>query len=181
MTEPELVRECRGGNEEAFVAIYQRHRLPVFQFAWRLTGSQSEAEDLAQECFLAVVSGAAFDPERGSLRAYLFGIVRNLALRRLRINGREAEEVADAFAPIDVIGDLLAAERSELVARAVADLPWLQREAIILFTFEQLSIDEISKIAEVDPGAVKSRLYRAREALRAALAPLLRRNQCQRS
>lgn len=60
MTEPELVRECRGGNEEAFVAIYQRHRLPVFQFAWRLTGSQSEAEDLAQECFLAVVSGAAF-------------------------------------------------------------------------------------------------------------------------
>ena len=43
MTEAELVSECRNGNEEAFVAIYQRHRLPVFQFAWRLTGSQSEA------------------------------------------------------------------------------------------------------------------------------------------
>jgi len=145
----------------------------VFQFAWHLTGSQSEAEDVTQECFLALVSGAAFDPDRGTLRTYLFGIARNLVLRRLRISGREAEEAADAVAPVDVLGDLLAAERSELVARAVARLPMLQREAIVLFAFEQLSLDEIAKITASDAGAVKSRLHRARESLRAALAPFL--------
>jgi len=176
MTQSDLVRDVRRGDEHAFLAIYHRHCSPVFQFAWRLTGSQSEAEDVTQECFLAMVNGAAFDPDRGTLRTYLFGIARNLVLRRLRISGREAEEPAEAVAPVDMLGDLLAAERSELVARAVASLPMLQREAIVLFTFEQLSLDEIAKITAIDAGAVKSRLHRARESLRAALAPLLFRD-----
>jgi RNA polymerase sigma-70 factor (ECF subfamily) len=110
------------------------------------------------------------------LRTYLFGIVRNLVLRRLRTSEREAEAAADAPARVDVLGDLLAAERSELVAAAMAQLPMLQREAVVLFTFEELSLEEIAKITGVDAGAVKSRLHRARESLRTALAPLLIRN-----
>ena len=167
------MREARQGLQQAFLEIYRRHRSPVFQFAWRLTGSQAAAEDITQECFLALVRGVAFDGGRGTLRTYLFGIARNLVLRRLRISEREAEEAADAVAPSDLLGDLLAAERSELVARAVAQLPLLQREAIVLFTFEELSLEEIAKITGVDAGAVKSRLHRARESLRAALKPLL--------
>ena len=93
--------------------------------------------------------------------------------RRLRISQREAEEAADAAAPVDVLGELLEAERSELVAGAIAQLPMLQREAIILFTFEEMSLEQIAEITGVDTGAVKSRLYRARESLRTALAPLL--------
>ena len=81
-----------------------------------------------------------------------------------------------ATAPVDVLGDLLEAERSELVAGAMAQLPILQREAIVLFTFEELSLEEIAKITGVDTGAVKSRLHRARESLRKALAPLLIRD-----
>ena len=173
MAEADLVREARQGGEQAFLAIYHRHRSPVFQFAWRLTGSQAAAEDVTQECFLALMRGAAFDGDRGGLRTYLFGIARNLVLRRLRISEREAEEAADATAPVDVLGDLLEAERSELVAGAMAQLPMLQREAIVLFTFEELSLEEIAKITGVDVGAVKSRLHRARESLRTALAPLL--------
>lgn len=177
MAEKDLVRDARQGRERAFLAIYHRHRSPVFQFAWRLTGSQAAAEDVTQECFLALVRGAAFDGDRGTLRTYLFGIARNLVLRRLRISEREAEEAADAVAPVDVLGELLAAERSELVTRAVAQLPLLQREAIILFTFEELSLEEIARITGADAGAVKSRLHRARESLRAALAPLLARDR----
>jgi RNA polymerase sigma-70 factor (ECF subfamily) len=71
---------------------------------------------------------------------------------------------------------MLQAERSELVAAAIARLPVLQREAIVLFTFEELPLEEIAKITGVDPGAVKSRLHRARQALRAALALLLTGN-----
>jgi RNA polymerase sigma-70 factor (ECF subfamily) len=176
MTESDLVRDARRGDEQAFLELYHRHRSPVFKFAWRLVGSQAEAEDIAQECFLAMVRGAAFDPNRGTLRTYLFGIARNLVFRRLRISGREAEVPTEAVAPTDVMSDLLAAERSELVARAVARLPLLQREALVLFTFEQLPLDEIARITAVDAGAVKSRLHRARESLRAALAPFLVRD-----
>jgi RNA polymerase sigma-70 factor (ECF subfamily) len=176
MTEADLVREARRGGEKAFLAIYHRHRSSIFQFAWRLTGSQSVAEDVTQECFLTLVRGMAFDGDRGGLRTYLFGIARNLVLRRLRISKREAEEAAEAAAPIDVLGDLLKAERSELLAGAIATLSILQREAIVLFTFEELSLLEIAKITGVDVGTVKSRLHRARESLRSALAPLLIRD-----
>jgi len=172
MTDVDLVHEARQGCEQAFLAVYHRHRTPVFQFAWRLTGSQAAAEDVTQECFLALMRGVSFDRDRGGLRTYLFGIVRNLVFRRLRISEREAEE-AEATAPGDVLGELLAAERCELVAAAIAHLPILQREAIVLFTFEELSLEEIAKITGVDAGAVKSRLHRARESLRRALAPLL--------
>lgn len=170
LAEGDLVREaCRGG-EQAFLALYYGHRSAVFQFALRLTGSQSAAEDITQECFLSLVRGAAFDSGRGNLRTYLFGIVRNLAMRYFRISGREAEEAADAPANLDVLGELIAAERSAVVAEAVAQLPILQREAIILFTFEELSLEEIARIAGVDAGVIKARLHRARESLRKALA-----------
>lgn len=173
MAEADLVRDARHGREEAFLAIYYRHRAAVFQFAWRLTGSRPSAEDVTQECFLALIRGAEYQDDRGELRAYLFGIARNLVFRGLRISGHEAEPSDDVAAPIDLVGDLLQAERSELVAAAISQLPVLQREAIILFTFEELPLDQIARITGVDTGAVKSRLHRARASLRAALAPLL--------
>jgi RNA polymerase sigma-70 factor (ECF subfamily) len=176
MAESDLVRSARQGGEQAFISIYERHRSPVFRFAWRLTGSQAAAEDVTQECFLTLVRGGGFDSSRGGLRTYLFGIARNLVMRRLRVSAREAEESGDAAGPVNVLSDLLAAERAESVARAVAQLPMLQREAIVLFTFEELSLEEIAKITGVDVNAVKSRLHRARESLRTALAPLLIRD-----
>src|SRR6266699_1134558 len=88
-TEAELVRAARGGDEPAFLAIYHRHRSAVFRFAWRFSGSAATADDVTQECFIALVRGAAFDSDRGTLRTYLFGIARNLLLRRLRTSARE--------------------------------------------------------------------------------------------
>jgi len=181
MTEAELVHEARRGNEPAFLTIYGRHRSAVFRFAWRLSGSTATADDVMQECFLALVRGAAYDSERGTLRTYLFGIARNLLLRHWRISGREAEESDEAVATTDVLGNLLTKERSELVARAVAQLPPLQREAIVLFTYEEMSLEQIAEIVGADVGAVKSRLRRARESLHAALAPLLARSPERRS
>jgi len=174
--EASLVRNAREGDEKAFLAIYHLHRDAVYRFAWRLTGSTAAAEDVTQECFLALVRGAAFDGTRGTLRTYLFGMARNLVLRRLRVSSREVEESAEPVAPVDVLGDLLAAERAALVAGAVARLPLFQREAIVLFTYEEMSMEEIGEIVGAEVGAVKSRLRRARESLHAALAPLLARD-----
>jgi RNA polymerase sigma-70 factor (ECF subfamily) len=168
-----LLAGARRGEEAAFLALYQRHRTPVFRFAWRFTGSVHSAEDVTQECFLALFAGAAFDPKQGSLRTYLFGIARHLAMRRARIEERESEEPADAAAPDDTLGDLIGQERAAAVERAVAALPALQKEALILFEYEDLSLEEIAQVVGVEVGAVKARLHRARETLRRQLAPLV--------
>jgi RNA polymerase sigma-70 factor (ECF subfamily) len=175
-----LLAGARRGQETAFLALYERHRTPIFRFAWRFTGSPQTAEDITQECFLALFAGNTFDPKQGSLRAYLFGIARYLAMKRLRIEERESPGLADeapadesAPAAYDTLGDLIGQERSEAVGRAVAALPALQKEALILFEYEDLSLEEIAQVAGIEVGAVKARLHRARETLRRRLAPLM--------
>ena len=168
-----MLSRARHGDEAAFLALFQRHRTPSFRFAYRLTASATAAEDIVQECFLALLRGAGFDARQGSLRTYLYGIVRHLALKRVRLAEREAEEADDRAGDLDPLGDLLASERAAMVERAVASLPLLQKEALILFEYEELSMEEIATITGADVGAVKARLFRARESLRRRLAPLL--------
>ena len=71
------------------------------------------------------------------------------------------------------MGDLLTAERSAIVGRAVSELPLPQREALILFEYEELSMEEIARVTGSDVGAIKGRLFRARETLRRRLGPLM--------
>ena len=124
-----------------------------------MTGSAAAAEDVAQDCFLTLWRDpAAYDPGRGSLRPFLIGVARNLALKQWR-----------AERPLDPVGE----ERAETVARAVRLLPPLQREAVILAEYEELSLEEISAATASELAAVKSRLHRGRQNLRRMLAPLL--------
>ncbi len=134
------------------------------------------AEDVTQECFLALFASAGFDSTRGPLRTYLFGIARHLCLRRMRIEDRELLEApADSLAPCDTLGELIGRERSAAVERAVAALPALQKEVLILFEYEDFSLEEIAQVTGIEVGAVKARLHRARETLRRRLAPLMER------
>jgi RNA polymerase sigma-70 factor (ECF subfamily) len=168
-----LLREARRGDESSFLSLYQRHRMPLFRFAWRLTGSTATAEDVVQECWMLILQQGHFREDCGSVRGYLFGIVRNLAFERLRISDRESDEPAEGETDSGPFENVLAAERSEAVAHAVAALAPLQREALILFEYEDLSLEEIAQATGVDIGAVKARLHRARETLRRRLAPLM--------
>jgi len=171
-TDSRLLQAARRGDERSFLALYHLYRTPLFRFAWRLTGSVPAAEEIVQECFLALLQGASFHAEQGSLRQYLFGITRSLAMQRFRLAERESEEVEDADAAPGPLEGVLSAERSEVVASAVAGLPPLQREAVILFEYEEMSLEEIAEVSGVETGTVKARLHRAREALRRRLAPL---------
>jgi RNA polymerase sigma-70 factor, ECF subfamily len=168
-----LLKAARRGDEASFLALYNRHRAPLFRFAWRLTGSVPAAEDVLQECFLALLQGAGFDSHQGSLRQYLFGITRNLAFQRVRLAERECEEADDTEAAPGQLEGLLSAERAQSVAMAIAALPPLQREALILFEYEELSLEEIAQVTGTETGAVKARLHRARETLRRQLATLI--------
>ena len=98
-------------------------------------------------------------------------MTRNLALKRLRWDRPydELEEESATCAPIDPAG----LERGEMVARAVAALPPIQRETLILAEYEDLSLEEIARATGTELAAVKSRLHRARMNLRRTLAPLL--------
>ena len=151
--------------EEAFDQYHQA----VYSFAYRLTRNPDAAEDVTQECFLALVRAPErYDTSRGSLKTYLFAMARNLALKHYRDN--PAEEPLDDFAPA-AADDLEDAVLSSAVAAAVAALPLLQREASVLFEYEGATLEEIARVVEAEVGTVKSRLHRARERLRRSLAP----------
>jgi RNA polymerase sigma-70 factor (ECF subfamily) len=112
-----------------------------------------------------------YDRERGTLRSFLFGVTRNLALKRLGQEG-SFDELTEGVATCGPI-DLANRERGDIVAQAVASLPPLQREALILAEYEEMSLEEIGRLTGADLPAVKSRLHRARVNLRRMLAPLL--------
>jgi len=138
-----------------------------------MTGSIEAAEDVTQECFLVLVRGTAFDSQRAALGTYLFGVARNLVFRRLRVSTRETEGLSETPDPTETLDAILALERSELVQRAIATLPPLQREAIILFEYEELPLENIATVTGAQVGAIKARLQRARDSLRKQLAPVL--------
>ena len=136
----ELLLEWAGaGDQAAFQELYERHRTAIFRFAYRLSGSVENAEDLTHDCFLSLIKKAGnFDSRRASLRTYLLAATRNLWLKQFRNFGRES--ALDEFDENDFVsvgkaplGRLLDSELSLKVAEAVAGLPPLQREALVLF------------------------------------------------
>src|SRR5579864_8081575 len=90
MAEPEtgdlqLLRRMRKGDENAFGLLYERHQRPIFRFVLHMTGSQAIAEEVTQEVFMLLIrKPGAYDPGKGTLAAYLFGVARNLARRATR-------------------------------------------------------------------------------------------------
>jgi len=175
-TEAELLERAGRGDETAFRAIYEQHRDCVFRFAYRMLGSVAPAEDITHDCFLSLLQKPQlFDPGRASLKTYLCAAARNLVWKQLRRRGletdvEEVDETRDTVWQKGPYEQLRSSEIAEGVRQAVAFLPPLQREAVILFEFEELSLSEAAAAAQTDIGTIKSRLHRARERLRGLLA-----------
>jgi RNA polymerase sigma-70 factor (ECF subfamily) len=182
-TDELLLRKAGDGDQAAFLELYDRYREPIFRFAYRLLGSVEIAEDVTHDCFLSLIRKPEnFRPERASLKTYLYAATRNLALKHFRNQGRETALDDVTEEPRDSPGRgplrrLLDEELATQVREAVFSLPPLQREALILFEYEGLSLSEVADIAGADVGAIKARLYRAREGLRRILRPYLQSNQ----
>jgi RNA polymerase sigma-70 factor (ECF subfamily) len=144
---------------------FDTYHRAVHAFAYRLTRSADRADDITQECFLAYVRAPGrFDASRGTPKTYLFAIARNLAHKHYRDEQPEdplEDSPAEVFSP-----DLAMA-----VEQAVSSLPVLQRESIVLFEYEGLTLEEIAQVTAADIGTIKSRLHRARERLKRILAP----------
>jgi RNA polymerase sigma-70 factor (ECF subfamily) len=173
-TDEDLLRATRAGDEEAFLEIYRRHRDRVFGFAYRMTGSVETARDVTHSCFTSLLaSPLRYDGRRAGLGTYLCTAARNLSLRhasrawRERPWGLRADlQPAPAPSPLEA---LLEEERVRIVREALAGLPPLHREVLILAEYEDLELATIADIVGAEVGAVKVRLHRARRKLRAAL------------
>ena len=172
-TDERLLEKAAHGETAAFQILYERYRDPIFRFAYRLLGSVEAAEDVTHDCFLSLIKEPGrFDSSRASLRTYIYAAARNLAAKRYHSFARETgieeldEEPADRHEPM---AQVLDNELAEVVQRAIAGLPPLQREALVLFEYDELSLAEIAAIVGAEANTVKARLFRAREKLRAGL------------
>jgi RNA polymerase sigma-70 factor (ECF subfamily) len=147
--------------------LFDEHHAPLFRFAYRMTGSMSDAEDIVQECFLQLLRpGCTYDAARTPIRTYLFGVVRNQSLKR-RVQDGQAPEAAHHRTPESLV---LRTELEQVVARAVSELPDGQREVLILTHYEEMPLAEIARMMDIEVTAVKSRLQRARGNLKETLA-----------
>ncbi len=172
-TDERLLEKAAHGETAAFQILYERYRDPIFRFAYRLLGSVEAAEDVTHDCFLSLIKEPGrFDSSRASLRTYIYAAARNLAVKRYNAFSRETgiegldEEPSHRQEPMTQVLDN---EMAVVVQRAIASLPPLQREALVLFEYDELSMAEIAAIVGADANTVKARLFRAREKLRAGL------------
>jgi RNA polymerase sigma-70 factor (ECF subfamily) len=179
-TDDELLMRMRNGDEQAFVTLYRRRQGAIYRFAMHMSGSAVTAEDVTQEVFLALIrEDCGFDPERGSLSAYLFGIARKLVLRFLE-RGR-ADTTLDVYGDETVRPELAAAdnplvdltrkETLEALRRSVLALPRRYREVVVLCDLEELDYADAAVALGCPIGTVRSRLHRARALLLEKLTP----------
>ena len=176
-SDAELLRLMLAGDESAFTALYRRRQGAVYRFALQMSGSEALAEDVVQETFMVLMrEGRNFDPARGSLAAYLYGIARNHVLRafdRERALVRFEEESEgegeatheNLVARPDPLGDLTRGEMFERLRLAVLALPSHYREALVLCDLEEMSYAEAAAALDCAVGTVRSRLHRARAML----------------
>lgn len=164
-----LMLDFQRGSREAFEELFARYRGPLYGFFRRRLDSAERAEDLAQETFLAVIRGISRYRPQALVRTYFYGIALNLmaAERRKRPNDS-----------IDEIAEPAREDSSETalwVRQALKELASTEREILMLREFEQLSYAEISDLLRLPVNTVRSRLFRARMALKERLEPRLGR------
>lgn len=162
-----LMLEFQGGSREAFEELFARYRGPLYGFFRRRLYDDQRAEDLMQETFLAVIRATARYEQRALVRTYLYGIAMNLvsAERRKQIRDLACGEMKTEPAPSDATDAVLS------IRQALAKLEEGEREILMLREYEQLSYSEIAELIRIPVNTVRSRLFRARMALKECLEP----------
>jgi RNA polymerase sigma-70 factor, ECF subfamily len=162
-----LILEFQKGSREAFSELFERYRDPLYGFFRRRLENPTRAEEMAQECFLVVLRNRARYEPRAGFRNYLYGIAINLVSADRRKAGREvARDEAAADPP--------AHENTEAalwVRDALGRLEEKDREILMLREYEQLTYTEIGGLLHLPVNTVRSRLFRARMALKEQLLP----------
>ena len=178
MTVDELARAAAGGDEAAFEELVRLHEKKVYNMAFRMCGNPEDAADAAQEAFLAAWRGLPGFRGEAGFSTWLYRLTSNAAIDRLRRTRRQRAEASldDEALRLDAVDGAPSpqarAEGEELreaVLSGLAQLSDDHRQALTLRELQELSYEEIAAVLEVDLGTVKSRISRARGALRKIL------------
>ena len=177
-SDEELLALAAAGELAAFEALYERRQGGIYRFALRMSGSESIAEDVTHDVFIALMKDAAqFDPARGTVASYLYGMARNRVLRLLerdrqfvsmveQAGGEDDEPIHDRLVVReDPLAELTRNELVEAVRQGILALPIHYREVIILCSLQEMSYAQAAEVLGCAVGTVRSRLYRARELL----------------
>ena len=168
-SDEQLILELQQGSDAAFTELFLRYRERVYGFFRRRMNDAAQAEELAQETFLAVLRATQRYEPRATFRAYLFGIAFNILAahrRKSALNPTQPDRMPGE--PSDPSG--ANPENVIWVRQAVERLDAAEREVLLLREFEELSYEEIAKMLHAPVNTVRSRLFRARMALREILA-----------
>lgn len=164
-----LAIRCQLGERAAFDRLVERWHEPLWRYVLRMTGEDAAA-DTVQDVWLRVLRGMPRLRDPARLRAWMFGIARRTVFDRVRERYAAPEpvpvdevEIAAPDPPEDLAEDL--ARMHDELAR----LPLTEREVLVLFYLEELTLAQLAEILDVPVGTVKSRLFRARKMLRASL------------
>ena len=186
-TDAELVQACCDGQTDAFQGLVERHQDRVYNTVYRMVGSPEDARDIVQDAFLKAYENLSEFRGASSFYTWLFRIAVNLALtfrrrsRRLRLVRPTEDEMSIQMSHSQA-GRLVeegpeaameSAEREQLVSEALESLDGDHRAAVVLRDIEGLDYRAIAEILDVSTGTVKSRIHRARIALRDRLRPLI--------
>jgi RNA polymerase sigma-70 factor (ECF subfamily) len=158
-----LMLQVKQGSQPAFTELFQRYREPIYGYFRRRIADRVRAEDLAQETFLALLKGATRYEQRALFRTYLYAIAMNLLLAEKR---RSAKDHGNESAEPSVSSD---PDTTLWVRRAVEQMDAAQREVLLLREYEQLSYEEIAGLLSVPVNTIRSRLFRARMAVKELL------------
>jgi RNA polymerase sigma-70 factor (ECF subfamily) len=179
-----LIERCQQGDTFAFDRLVERHGQWVYNLAYRMIGDREEAHDIAQEAFVRAFAAIKGFRRGSSFSTWLYRVTTNACLdeikrRRRRpapatslLSGENLRQDPPDPAP-DVAARVEAIERRQLVRRAIACLPLHHRLALVLYELQGCSYEEVAAIMKTNVGTVKSRLNRARLALKEALQPHL--------
>jgi RNA polymerase sigma factor (sigma-70 family) len=171
-TDGALIEQSVRGRPDAFADVVQRHEVAVHGFLARRAGHQA-ADDLLGEVWVrAFAARGGYDPRYDNARPWLYGIARNVLRAHWRArrdtDHAEAREAVDPWD--DIVDRLDSAATARAMVSALRALPPAERDVLLLVAWEQLTPAEAAVVLGVPPGTVRSRLHRARSALRPVLA-----------
>ena len=165
-----LAVRCQLGEQAGFADLVERWHQPLWTYIRRVSGSDDVAAETLQDVWLRVLRGIARLREPARLRPWLFGIARRAVMDRLRDKYAEPEAVDAATV------DLAAADDEHELTQEIgfmheelARMPVVERDVLVLFYLEELSLTQLAEVLAVPVGTVKSRLFRARRMLRRQL------------
>jgi len=172
-TDEQLLALALTGDEDAFTALYRRRQGPVYRFSLHMSGSPQVAEEVTQEVFLFLLQrGRDFDPARGAVGAYLFGVARNYVRRAMEKSYGEAATTSPAeeddpflVTDFDPLENMARSQTSKAVWKAVLSLPEHYREVVVLCDLQELSYADAAAALGCALGTIRSRLHRAHEML----------------